>query len=492
MQTKAKNTRIFHRLGGIAGKRKRVLDNPLRARLELPAPVLWGILFGIPKCCHVGSGRKGPKHLCIPPNQRLQRFHERKENIIIKLERIRHLKTLLRSNLERLPLTLICLGVFFFAAMPAFAQAGTSINSYVTKVTQLVEEHRQETQRLSAPAELTAKAMIAGGRLFLGGHDRAWIEEGDGRAGGLTGIRTLASPDGARKGDVVWLSYSSGDYAEELSVAKRLEDKGCLVFAFGPRPPDKPAGFTHWIESFTPWQDTENLGLMGNILSLWTLTAELTAYASRQGRTFAFYQSDSVEGARERNHLYEGIVFHDGVPSMAAVPAGVLSHSYLDYIKRVLDQISVNEMGKIVRTGQEIGHRAATGHPAVMTGIGHMLNYIFADKNEPFVYMDIQTERKALESTLGRDGYLVFLGYVGVPLDLWRSARRAGAKAVWIVAPLPNEIDFGQFGDVVIDQHWRIGDCSVTVPGYDVRILPPSGIAQVFILEIMKRAAAAR
>jgi len=40
---------------------------------------------------------------------------------------------------------------------------------------------------------------------------------------------------------------------------------------------------------------------MGNIISLWTLTAEVAASVSRQGKTPAFFQSDSIEGARERN-----------------------------------------------------------------------------------------------------------------------------------------------------------------------------------------------
>jgi len=44
---------------------------------------------------------------------------------------------------------------------------------------------------------------------------------------------------------------------------------------------------------------------------------------------------------------------------------------------------------------------------------------------------------------------------------------------------------------VVIDQHWRIGDCAVEVPGYDIRILPPSGIAQLFMYEMLLRAAGA-
>lgn len=357
---------------------------------------------------------------------------------------------------------------------------------------QLVEKHRQGTQRLLVPAELTSKAIINGGHLFLGGHDRGWIAEGDGRAGGLRGIRTLDSAELVRKGDVVWLSYSSGDYAEQLSIAKTLENKGCLVVALGPRPPGKPIGFTYWIESFTPWLDNENFALMGNILSLWGLTGEVAASASRQGRTLTFYQSHSIEGARERDDLYEGTMFHDGVPRVAPIPAGVLSRLYLDYIKKVLEEISGSELGGLVNTGQEMARRAAAEQPAVLMIIGHMLSYIVANKPELYRYVDIITQRKNLESELGRDGYFVFLGYVAVPLDLWRAVRRAGARAVWIVAPLPNEVDFKQFGDVVIDQHWSIGDCAVAAPGYDIRILPPSGIAQLFIYELIMHAAVAR
>ena len=31
----------------------------------------------------------------------------------------------------------------------------------------------------------------------------------------------------------------------------------------------------------------------------------------------------------------------------------------------------------------------------------------------------------------------------------------------------------------MIDQQWRVGDCLVPVPGYDVSILPPSAITQL-------------
>ena len=47
------------------------------------------------------------------------------------------------------------------------------------------------------------------------------------------------------------------------------------------------------------------------------------------------------------------------------------------------------------------------------------------------------------------------------------------------VEPLPEDVDFSEFGDEVIDQEWTIGDATVAPKGYDMRILPPSGIAEL-------------
>jgi len=40
-------------------------------------------------------------------------------------------------------------------------------------------------------------------------------------------------------------------------------------------------------------------------------------------------------------------------------------------------------------------------------------------------------------------------------------------------------------GDTFPDEHWEAGDAAVTVWGYDVPILPPSGIAQLFLYRLL-------
>jgi uncharacterized phosphosugar-binding protein len=410
------------------------------------------------------------------------------------------------------------ISLFFFACLLVLAStarctaAAGDDDSYTHSIQQLVQAHKDALARLHAPAEATAKALIAGGAFYLAG-DKGWIAEGDGRAGGLVMARPLSQsapqpmpgtkapaatpapgtwlPATARsvKGDVVWLAYTPATYAEEAKTAKELEGRGCLVLMFGPKVADGPPHVSNWIDSFTPASADANFALMGNIISLWTLTAEVTASTARQGKTLAFYESDSVEGAVVRNGLYAGLSFHNGIPAMAPVRAGVLSTEYLEFVQKMIHEIHDSEMAKIKEAGQELSRRASSGNPAVLMLVGHMMPSAVDHESRLFQYMTFPAERKNLKDKLPAHGYFVFIGYVGVYLDLWAQVRAADAKAVWFASPLPTAVNFSQWGDLVIDEHWKIGDCAVQVPGYDVCILPPSGIAQLYLYEMMVRAA---
>jgi len=251
---------------------------------------------------------------------------------------------------------------------------------------------------------------------------------------------------------------------------------------------------------------------MGNVLSLWSLTGELASSTARRGQTLGFYQSLVIYGARERNDIYtnrqpsKGSVsmaypplptyhtgvsaaFHDSVPSMKPVQAGVLARAYLEYISTMLKEISKYDVNNIITVGREMSARAAESRPVDLMVLGHLMFYATSQNNKLFHYLDVNNGTKNLQDELGQAGYFIWLVYVATPLDLWYAVRRARAKGVWIDTPLPAEVDFRQFGDVVIDEHWLVGDGAVVVPGYDVRILPPSGIAQLFIYELLLRAA---
>lgn len=401
--------------------------------------------------------------------------------------------------------SILILLLFCAFLTPGSAYGSNAISSYVTRVYRLLERHRKALPRLIAPANATANDLIHGGAFYLGG-DKGWVAEGNGRAGGLMMVRPVSTSKPPTKGDVVWLAYLPESYAEVARKAKEFESRGCLVMVFGPKLRSGAPHFAYWIDSLTSPAASDNFTRMGNIISLWTLTSEVAASVSRQGKTLTFFQSDSVEGSEMRNKLYgylppAGVwrspaeskrqAFHQGVPQMEPVQPGVLSGAYLDYIQKMLENIQEWELPKIIMAGRDMARRAAEGHPPLLMVVGHMMPFAVDHHSKLFRYLDFRTYRTDVRSHLRQAGSLVFIGYVGVYLDLWREVRQAGATAVWIVSPLPTEVHFSQWGDVVIDQHWRIGDCAVEVPGYDIRILPPSGIAQLFIYDALLRAARA-
>jgi len=383
--------------------------------------------------------------------------------------------------------------VFMADCLRAFGATATLVEPYLKRVQKLVAQHRRSVDRLKAPAELVAEALFAGHAFNLGGSDAGWIREGSGRSGGVMNIGQFSPTTTVYPGDVAWLSYAADSYDAQLQTAAELEGKKCLVMAFGPRPASAVPGFHHWIDSLTPWNADHNFTLLGNLLSLWTLTGEVAAASARRGRTLVFYQSGYIPRlhpeVRERNSLYRGRTFHgNGEPHMEPVQPGVAARAYLDYIDKMFHDIQAYELGKIVSVGKEMGRRPAS-RPALYMAISHMVHdEVLGDSKWLKEY---KGDNEHLAAALGSDGYLIWLGYYdGVPPEMWETVRRAKARAAWIVVPLPDQkLNFEQYGDVFINQRWDPGDAAVAMPGYDVRILPPSGVAQLFIYEVMRRAA---
>ncbi len=167
------------------------------------------------------------------------------------------------------------------------------------------------------------------------------------------------------------------------------------------------------------------------------------------------------------------------------------ARAYLDSIGQTLRDIRSHELDRIIAVGKEMGRRSAS-HPAIVTAISHLMNHEFTGDGKWFQAYKGDADR--LDAALGADGYLIWLGpYNGIQTELWDAVRRAKAKAVWICIPKAGQnLDLERYGDILIDQHWAEGDAAVSMPGYDVKILPPSGIAQLVIYEAMLRAAGAQ
>lgn len=361
--------------------------------------------------------------------------------------------------------------------------------AFAGRVLKLAAEHRRRLGRLKAHAERTGQALLAGGAWWVTGAGKGWISELTGRAGGPAAAAPLRSAEAARKGDVAWLSFSPETYSADLQTARELEERGCVVTAFGPEPPGGQAAFPHALAGLTQWSEDERLTLMGNLLSLWSLTAEVAACTARNGKTLAMLQSAVLPGASERNAKYRKNVFHQDEIRMQPAAAGVLARAYLDFVNSMLRAIQEREMAKLRGVAGEIRRGVRDSRPATLRSIGHLLPYVAERDARLFrISSGGGRDRGSLVESARDSGYLVWLGYAQVPPDLVSAVRATGAKTAWIVASDAGA-GLADGGDVVIDQHWKVGDAAVQVPGYDVPVLPPSAVAQLFIYEILVRGA---
>jgi uncharacterized protein len=352
----------------------------------------------------------------------------------------------------------------------------------------MIGMHRRTLPRLFPAADASAKALLAGGRYLLGGSDEGWISEGTGRAGGVFVAAGIKSAADARAGDVVWVSYSPATYEKDIALVKELEARGAVAVAMGPKPASGAPGVKFWLDSYTGWDAPSNVTLMGNILSLWTLTGEMGATISREGKTLIFWKSFGMPGGSERADRYKGQVFHPDGRRMRPTARGEFARAYVDFIERMFAAIDAKEGAKLAAVAAEVKRRNDAGYlPPMMTN-SHVMSYVPRADGQWFRYYTGGAE--GVSAALGQNGLLLYLGYYHpLPEDVREAAHRARAKTIWIAVPRPDQkLDHEAYGDTFIPMHWNMGDACVTATDYDVKILPASGLAQLFVYDTLRRA----
>jgi len=90
---------------------------------------------------------------------------------------------------------------------------------------------------------------------------------------------------------------------------------------------------------------------------------------------------------------------------------------------------------------------------------------------------EVPTIRRLQQSIRHGDLYF-FLGYYRRPVEAYQAARKAGAEIVEVITGADGSDLPDPQPDYRIRPMWPYGDALVPVPGYDVKILPASGIVQ--------------
>ena len=358
-----------------------------------------------------------------------------------------------------------------------------------------VEAVRQGLPAVARAAERVSARIEAGGRLFLASVRPDFTSEGYTRSGGLMLAEEWTPETALSPEDAVILGWSGAPPERELALLEQLPSTGALVAAIGPAgwPGADPRPADLFLESPVPWPEAATAPFGGesypltslqNLHLLWALTGEIVAALTRAGRMPAMYQSVLVPGARERNARFADAPFHES-HEVPAIPAGRLGGDYLDRMAAILRALIAEEAEAIEGVGTVCAEVLDAGGRIHAGLISHFPMYQLGAPGDPPYMRPLARLRgespqvTELEEKLRPGDLFFFLGYYRRPVDAYAAARRAGARIVEVITG--DGTDHPPAPDHVIRPKWPFGDAVTPVPGYDVEILPSSGIVQAAV-----------
>jgi hypothetical protein len=102
---------------------------------------------------------------------------------------------------------------------------------------------------------------------------------------------------------------------------------------------------------------------------------------------------------------------------------------------------------------------------------------------DPGIYTPLRMKDAA--SQPGADDFALAVGYAWPPEGEFRGTRvwqdpdkirQAGRGVAWVITGYMTKVADLRPREIIVDQQWAEGDALVSVPGYDVRICPGSGV----------------
>jgi len=380
------------------------------------------------------------------------------------------------------------LGLFLFFAGALTAAAGDDGTKLCYRqVDGGLQQLKKQLPAMTRSAELAADLYVNHDFGIAAFGDPGLVMEATGRAGGLMPLRggNLKTADG-KKTVALFFPYRP-ELAAELAAAAKMRKNGAMIIVFGDagvKEATEKAGLD--LNNFMPTGAANSLAFpvdaVLNMAALWCWTGEFVAACTRLGKMPPLYQSYSVPGSRERAAKFNGLKFHAGTPQ--PIPPGTLGTQYLDDLMRRLAVLNKEESEHIAAAARLAREAIAAGHAVYWSGIGHALvghaRRIAATGRIQVLNDGWNPLNPKLQL---RPGDLVlFIGYddpSAAPAD---AVKKAGAELVWSLTDYKMKSNAIPAGQIFINQRWELGDAVVTVPGYDIRILPPSGILAETIL----------
>ena len=382
------------------------------------------------------------------------------------------------------------------AASPGGAEA------YCQWLASCLDGLERDLPQIAASAEAAAQLYVAqDGRIAAHG-DMGFAKELNNRAGGLMRME-YASKVGADWKGIVLAAIRDDQLGEDLAATAKFRKQGCMVVAIARRALIEQARqqgaefdsvvLTHAAEHGGMFQAGDGRWVVAtdttaNIAAAWTWTAEFVAACTRLAQMPTMFQSYAVAGSKERAEKLRALKFHDHVPEK--IEAGVLGRRYLQALRQSALALHAGELADIRAAARLSVAARRAGRGVYLYAQNHALLFRLPCAHDGGYFTQINDGWVKLKKGIALGpGDLVFcIGYDSPFRDEdWRKfdqqVRPTGATLVWSIATYKkDQIATIPAEQILIDQQWAFGDAVADVAGYDIKILPTSGVLAEAVL----------
>jgi uncharacterized phosphosugar-binding protein len=367
----------------------------------------------------------------------------------------------------------------------------SSQNNYIDAVLKIIRAISGNLNSIIEIAGEVAEKITAGGNIYTTDEESGFAMEMTYRSGGMMLPLPLQNPDQVKKGDVLLASTLNLNPKQQQEQFDAVRKRGGFVVLFGSNQSPLTEYADRLVDNTLPPGTVPVVEIKGkekvcpaasvaNITAAWLLVGELVAACTRLGKMPVMYASNDANGGVDWNGKYQGLAFHQpGEFNIPPLQKECLSRTYLADITRCIESIKYTQQELLEAAGQ-LGAETLKNNKKVYCSFnGHFLLQQLGLPGTPPVFTVIDPLTTPISKVNFESGDIfVWVGYYYYPNHEIYFINIAKVKSVWINgARAINPITL-EPGKIIIDPYWGYGDASVAVPGYPIRILPPSGIIQ--------------
>ena len=382
---------------------------------------------------------------------------------------------------------------------------GTHAQQYLDAIQRRLVRLDQQLPQISAAATEAAQRACAGGRVWAMSDEEGFVSELQHRAGGLMMVRgipgaDLALDDSVTDRDAVIAATQALATERQGRLISGLAERGAAVTLIGSSDDPLRELAPAFIDNGLPPGTGAIVEYGGrqicpaasaiNIATGWTWCVELANACAAQGRAPVFLMSGGLASGFDRNQQHEGKAFHDeGESQLQPAPAGQKGREYLAELQRCFTSIRATEMGRLDEIGSVAAATREEGHTVWCASIGHNLGAQKGLQGDPEFFRLSFPERDEV-AELNNGDFYIYNGYYFFPEEELQAARATVSRSAWVLGGREIETIYPHGGEIHVNAYWQYGDTSLHLPGYDVRVVPPSGVIATAMLWLLHAAAA--